>query len=191
MRAEIVAEPELYENKLIVNNERQNRKGKMQKSILKIKEVNITTHPEKDRIGKSENSPLLPVSDSPPDIINNDEGKSYLWDVNTGETLSINSDKRTMGNPASTISVINSRKIIRDSIEKARIYPPLARKKGIQGKVILEFSIRPDGEIDEIRIVKGSGFEILDSMSIETIKRSAPLPYVSGRIEIPMIYRLE
>jgi protein TonB len=82
-------------------------------------------------------------------------------------------------------------RVIRDSIEKAKVYPPLARKRGIEGKTVIRFRIRPNGEVDEVKIVKGSGFEILDRISVETIRKSAPLPYVRDWIEIPLIFRLE
>ncbi len=80
---------------------------------------------------------------------------------------------------------------IKDSVEKVKIYPRLARMKGIEGEVQLRFRVMPDGMIEEIEIVKGSGFEILDKVSVETIKRSAPLPYIKGWIEIPLVFRLE
>lgn len=103
-------------------------------------------------------------------------------------TIGITPDKGSSASP--TIPAIDTLNIIRNSIEKSKAYPPLARRRGIEGKVFLRFRIRPDGKVDEIRIIKSSGFDILDKTAIETIKRSAPLPYVSGWIELPLVFRL-
>jgi len=36
-------------------------------------------------------------------------------------------------------------------------YPELAKKAGIQGKVMVEFVVRKDGKVDDIKVLKGIG----------------------------------
>jgi TonB family protein len=80
--------------------------------------------------------------------------------------------------------------LIRAAIEKAKIYPILARKKKIEGTVVTEFTINNRGYPENIKIKKSSGYEILDSAIISILRRSAPLPSMSGEILIPINFRL-
>ncbi len=80
--------------------------------------------------------------------------------------------------------------LIRAAIEKAKIYPLLARKKRIEGTVVTEFTINSRGYPENIKIKKSSGHEILDSATISILKRSAPLPSMNGEILIPINFRL-
>ncbi|HEX8656867.1 MAG TPA: TonB family protein [Hymenobacter sp.] len=59
-----------------------------------------------------------------------------------------------------------------DWIEKNQQYPALARKRKIEGKVLVEFIVQPDGSLTDIRVVKkmGSG---LDEEALRLI-RAAP-----------------
>jgi protein TonB len=81
--------------------------------------------------------------------------------------------------------------IIRESLERALTYPPLARKRKQEGTVVTEFSINARGLPENIRVVKSSGFEILDASAKNTIVKASPFPVVKGNIEVPITYRLE
>jgi protein TonB len=45
-------------------------------------------------------------------------------------------------------------------------YPSLARKRGWQGKVVLEVVILADGSVEQVRLHSGSGFALLDKAAI-------------------------
>lgn len=79
---------------------------------------------------------------------------------------------------------------IRSAIEKAKTYPLLARKKKIEATVITEFSISNKGYPQDLKITKGSGFEILDSAAMNIISKAAPFPKIDGRIVIPITFTL-
>jgi len=81
--------------------------------------------------------------------------------------------------------------LIRQQIERARIYPEAARQAGHQGTVELRFRIGADGSVASLEIMRSSGFPVLDRASEETIRRAAPYPVVSGWIRLPLSYRLE
>jgi len=81
-------------------------------------------------------------------------------------------------------------KAIRAAIERAKSYPLLAKKRGLEGTVTTEFHISNKGLPEGIKITKSSGYTLLDTAARETIIRAAPLPSVKGNIEIPITFRL-
>jgi len=80
---------------------------------------------------------------------------------------------------------------IESAIERTKNYPRLARERGIEGVVRLRFKVNSDGTIGKIEILESSGSEILDTASIRAVYRAAPMPAVSGWIEIPIKYVLK
>jgi len=48
-------------------------------------------------------------------------------------------------------------------------YPSLARKRGWQGKVVLEVVIQADGSVEQVRLHSGSGFALLDKAAIASV----------------------
>ncbi len=81
---------------------------------------------------------------------------------------------------------------IKDNIQKGIAYPRIARKMGWEGKVIVSFVVDKDGKIQDVHIVKSSGFAALDKNAIATIKKAAPFPCptVSAKLVVPVVYRL-
>jgi len=82
------------------------------------------------------------------------------------------------------------RQLLRDKIERAKRYPPEARRSGIEGTAEVQFRVVADGRVEDVTVVKSSGFPILDQASVDTIKRAAPLPVIPGTIRIAISYRL-
>jgi TonB family protein len=101
-------------------------------------------------------------------------------------------------------------KLVTPSMNRARIlsqirhdlspyfyYPPLARRKGLQGTVLLGFGISGQGNIHDIRIVKSSGYAILDLAAQDAMQRLDKLSWYAvlmhGKnmdLELPVIFRL-
>ncbi len=80
---------------------------------------------------------------------------------------------------------------IKEAIERAKVYPDLARKRRQEGTVVMEFLINSRGIPEDIRITKSSSFDLLDSAAKRTIVRAAPFPVVKGRIEVPITFVLK
>ena len=80
--------------------------------------------------------------------------------------------------------------LLRDRIERAKQYPPEARRQGMEGTTEVEFQVAKDGSVKEVMVVRSSGFPILDQASMETIRRAVPLPVIPGTIRIAISYRL-
>ena len=86
--------------------------------------------------------------------------------------------------------------LIRGRLGKNNYYPPAAKLSGLQGKVKLIFALAADGRLIGIKIVKPSGFPILDEAARNTVKKAAPfgmLPKSMGKnvnIEVTFEYAL-
>ena len=81
--------------------------------------------------------------------------------------------------------------LISAAIERSKSYPRLARERGIEGKVKLRFKVAPSGVVNIVEIVESSGSEVLDEASIRAVSRAAPMPYVTGWVEVPIVYVLK
>lgn len=82
---------------------------------------------------------------------------------------------------------------IRDAIAKYKRYPVSAIKMGCEGVCLISFRLTPLGTIEDIKIVKSSGFTILDRSSTQTVEDAAcemPKPHKSVSLTIPIEYKL-
>jgi len=82
---------------------------------------------------------------------------------------------------------------IRDSILGNLQYPMLARRRGWSGQVELSFTIAPDGQVSELKVLTSSGFPILDEQAMTAIRLSAPFrppPPVVASLVMPVTFRL-
>ena len=82
---------------------------------------------------------------------------------------------------------------IRDLILKNITYPPMAKKLGWQGNMRVSFVIREDGKVQQLKIVKSSGYEVLDRNVVETVRKVQPFPRppLQAEIVIPVVYAIK
>lgn len=71
-------------------------------------------------------------------------------------------------------------------ITELRHYPSTARLNGWEGKVVLKVSIRKDGQLKDVEVVKSSGHESLDQAAIEAVRRACPL-HMKHELTAPMV----
>lgn len=76
------------------------------------------------------------------------------------------------------------------AIERNKVYPIVARKRGMEGTVHVSFIIESDGTPNDISILKSSGFGILDRATMKLVRKAAPFPYIANRVEVPVVYKL-
>ena len=76
------------------------------------------------------------------------------------------------------------------AIERVKTYPVIARKRGMEGTVHVSFNVMEDGHPHRIKILKSSGFSILDKATVRVVKKAAPFPLVASTIVLPVSYRL-
>lgn len=83
---------------------------------------------------------------------------------------------------------------IREAILSYLKYPPIARRMGWEGTVIVRFTLLPDGKLEESGIERSSGHGILDRSALEAVRlahRNFPKPKDRVTIVIPIVYKLE
>lgn len=110
-------------------------------------------------------------------------------ETSSGYTTSIAMiDLQPGGGAGNNLSIVGQ---IKASIERAKIYPALARMRRQEGTVIAEFSINAKGLPQNIEIIKSSGFSLLDSATRDTILKASPFPVIRGTIEVPLTFILK
>lgn len=83
---------------------------------------------------------------------------------------------------------------IRDLLVKYRKYPTQALRLKQEGIVKVSFRLTSNGEVEEIRVVSGSGYELLDENARELIEKTAhyfPKPPKNIRITVPLNYGIK
>lgn len=63
---------------------------------------------------------------------------------------------------------------IKRAIEVVWQYPELALRYGLQGRLLLEFSILGNGDIESAKIIRSSGSNLLDDEALRAVKAAAP-----------------
>jgi len=79
-----------------------------------------------------------------------------------------------------------------ERITQQRRYPELARRRRIEGTVIVGFRITPEGGVTGLRIKKGVD-ELLDQAALEAVQGATPLPgalAADGELEVPFQFSL-
>ena len=81
---------------------------------------------------------------------------------------------------------------IKKIIEKNISYPPMARKMGWQGKVLVSFIVCKDGKVENLQVVQSSGHSQLDRNALETVKQVGPFPSPPVRVKLvlPVTYTI-
>ncbi len=83
---------------------------------------------------------------------------------------------------------------LRKRISTSLVYPRMARKRGIQGTVVIRLRLDGNGNLAFLKVIGSSGSDILDRSAQELIKKVLPYHHRVGRtitIEIPIVYRFE
>lgn len=82
---------------------------------------------------------------------------------------------------------------IRDAIMKNIKYPDRARRLGIEGKVMLSFTVLENGMIREVRVIDSSGYRILDESAKDAAAETRIARKMPHRIvvRLPIAYRLQ
>ncbi|MBI4183311.1 MAG: energy transducer TonB [Proteobacteria bacterium] len=76
------------------------------------------------------------------------------------------------------------------------LYPVAARRRGIEGRVLLRVEVSPQGRAAEVAVIESSGHALLDEAAQRAVSRWSFEPAraggvpVPGSIEIPVVFRL-
>jgi TonB family protein len=81
-------------------------------------------------------------------------------------------------NPALNAELLRYQDSIKEMINAHKIYPRMARKKGIEGVVLVDFLVAKNGQLKDIKLAASSTHKILDQATIRTINSANPfLPF--------------
>jgi protein TonB len=72
---------------------------------------------------------------------------------------------------------------IKQAINQKWEYPELAKRYGLQGTLLLEFVVGANGQIEQLRLVRSSGSQLLDDEALRAIKAAAPFPPIPAWIK--------
>ena len=85
---------------------------------------------------------------------------------------------------------------VRAAIERAKRYPPSARRAGQEDRVTVSFLVLPDGQAEELEVVAPSQYPILNRAAVETVQRVVKFPSPpasadrSARVVVPLVFAL-
>lgn len=83
---------------------------------------------------------------------------------------------------------------IKRAIDRKNKYPSIARKRGLEGEVVVEFIIYENGKVGEIQVTKPCPYEPFNTAAVNAIKKAQndfPILSLPTKIEIPIVYKLE
>ena len=80
---------------------------------------------------------------------------------------------------------------IRRRIQEALVYPRLARARQLEGVSVVSFTIGRDGEPEGLEVADSSGHPSLDRAAKRCVRDAAPLPWVYGRVQVPVRFELD
>lgn len=72
---------------------------------------------------------------------------------------------------------------IKQNIEQQWEYPEVALRYGLQGRLSLEFTIGGSGQLEQLRMIRSSGSQVLDDEALRAIKAAAPFPPIPSWIK--------
>ena len=76
-------------------------------------------------------------------------------------------------------------------IQQAVVYPDLARRNGITGVSRVRFEVGHEGRARNIKLADSSGHGMLDRAATAAVVEAMGLPWVHGRLEVPVRFSLE
>ena len=79
---------------------------------------------------------------------------------------------------------------IRERIQRALVYPPLARSRDTDGSLTLRFEIDAGGVPRNVRVTRSSGSPRLDRAALRAVEEAGRLPRVHGPLEVPVQFEL-
>lgn len=78
---------------------------------------------------------------------------------------------------------------VRQRLEQFKHYPISARRRGIEGAVDVSFRLNEQGRAEDMQLVSGSGYDILDEAALDTVHRAEPFPAHGGFYRFRLRFR--
>ena len=75
-------------------------------------------------------------------------------------------------------------------INRSKYYPPVAKRRGVEGAPRVTFAIDRDGQVRWARLIDSCGKTVLDDAAVKTVRQAAPYPYYPSPITVAIRYSL-
>jgi periplasmic protein TonB len=75
---------------------------------------------------------------------------------------------------------------VQRAVIRARVYPEVARARGLEGRVAFQLVLAPDGRLLASQLLRSSGAMTLDRAALETVRRAA-YPPAPATIAVPRL----
>ncbi|MCM8826458.1 MAG: energy transducer TonB [Candidatus Omnitrophica bacterium] len=158
--------------------------------VVKIDVEELSSLPRIDNIGKEKK--IKEVLESPEQFKLKQQNKSE--EITMKELVKYQTVEKKE-ETCQTIKAVNQdaetmfryQDVVKQKIQEARRYPLFAKKQGIEGIVHLSFIVLANGLSSDIKIIRSSGFSILDEEAVNTIKRATPFPPIPKEIEASFV----
>lgn len=181
----------LKEEKVVNKKVKKQEKKKIEKKVIKEKKRKIVKKEKKKKIVKKDKKKIVKKEK------NNIEKKEPLKEnkiekTNNKEVKKIAEVKKQTSKKSYEKEFINKnlQKIIA-LIKKNIIYPKRARKRHIEGLVVIEFLLNIDAKIEKFKIIKGN--KLLSKATIKAINNALKdFPKVKKdlHLRVPILYKL-
>ena len=85
----------------------------------------------------------------------------------------------------------------RQRLQKSLVYPLVARRRGLEGRVEIELVLEPSGRVRDVAVVSSSSYDVLDDAAVEAVKSIPPEPLPvqakrqSLRVRLPVVFQLQ
>lgn len=80
---------------------------------------------------------------------------------------------------------------IRRRVQAALLYPPIAKRRAITGETVVSFAIDAQLRAQDVRTERTSGHPTLDRAAERAARSAAPLPWIYGRVEVPVRFQFD
>ncbi|MGC8615690.1 MAG: energy transducer TonB [Desulfurella sp.] len=100
--------------------------------------------------------------------------QNYQGTSNVREYESQNARQATIEIGTESIKYVSYMKLLKDKIQNVWVYPEQARLKNQQGTLLVEFGINKNGSLAYTKVIRSSGYPILDEAAIKAIKEASP-----------------
>lgn len=83
-----------------------------------------------------------------------------------------------------SIKYVSYMKLLKDKIQNVWVYPEQARLKNQQGTLLVEFGINKNGSLAYAKVIRSSGYPLLDEAAIKAIKEASPFNPLPDRFGV-------
>ena len=85
---------------------------------------------------------------------------------------------------------------LRARLKEVLRYPPVARRRGLEGTVHLDIDVEPSGAIGAVTVVSSSSHDVLDRAAVDAVRSMSRVPFPSDvrprplKVRLPVVFAL-